>query len=144
MIDQERPIEEEPALIKQEFIDYYSHRHEDLEFEDDPGPEPTIRQLNEYDIRRRKPAIYLTVIDDLAGNTYFVLNPDAYIIEPAAHYIILYCLSIYCRYHPDLWMKTIANTRTAELLESLLNIIYRRFPNMILDQLTRTKYQFRP
>ena len=144
MIDQERPIEEEPALIKQEFIDYYSHRHEDLEFDDDPGPELTIRQLNEYDIRRRKPAIYLTVIDDLAGNTNFVLNPDAYIIEPAAHYIILYCLSIYCRYHPDLWMKTIANTRTAELLESLLNIIYRRFPNMILDQLTRTKYQFRP
>ena len=41
----------------------------------------------------------------------------------------------------DVWMHAIGkNVRLAELIDSLLNIIHRKFPNMILNQMTSVKH----
>jgi len=81
------------------------------------------------------------IVDDLNGRKYYIGNPDEYIIEPAAHFIILFCLGMICRYYPDVWMKAIdQNVRVAEFSDALLDMIYRKFPNLILDQMTEAKY----
>lgn len=61
--------------------------------------------------------------------------------ELISHFIILFCLGMLCRYYPDIWMKVIdENLLIAEFTNSLLNIISRKFPNLILDQMTLTKH----
>ncbi len=77
------------------------------------------------------------MVEDINGRKFYILKPEDYLPEPASHLIILFCLGMLCRYHPDVWMKVIdENVQVAELTDSLLNIIYRKFPNLILDQMT--------
>lgn len=84
---------------------------------------------------------YPDIVDDMNGRKFYILRSDAYIPEPAAHYIVLYCLGMLSRYYPDVWMKGIdENVAIAELTDSLLNIMYRKFPNLILDQMTWVKH----
>lgn len=84
---------------------------------------------------------YPDIVDDINDRKFYIMRPEAYIPEPAAHFILLYCLGMLSRYYPDLWMKVIdENVRIAELTDSLLNIIYRKFPNLILDQMTQVKH----
>src|SRR5439155_26631672 len=60
--------------------------------------------------------------------------------EPANLLIVLFCLSMLARYYPDIWIRAIdTSPRIADLTDSLLNIVYRKFSNLILDQLTWTK-----
>ena len=81
------------------------------------------------------------IVDDINSHKFYILRPEAYIPEPAAHFILLYCLGMLARYYPDIWMKAIdENVQIAELTDSLLNIIYRKFPNLILDQMIRVKH----
>jgi hypothetical protein len=61
-------------------------------------------------------------IDDLNGQVFYVVYPDAYIPEPASFLIIFYCLGMLSRYYPDVWMKTIdQNVRISETVDLLLN-----------------------
>lgn len=77
------------------------------------------------------------IVEDINGKKFYILNPEDYLPQPASHLIILFCLGMLCRYYPDVWMKVIdENVQVAELTDSLLNIIYRKFPNLILDQMT--------
>ncbi|MDJ0732476.1 MAG: YaaC family protein [Nostocaceae cyanobacterium] len=81
------------------------------------------------------------MVDDIAGRIFYILNPENYIQEPAAHFVILFCLGMLCRYYPDVWIKVIdENVLIAQFTDSLLNIIYRKFPNLILDQMMLTKH----
>ncbi len=80
------------------------------------------------------------VIDDINGAKYYVLYPETFVSEPAAFLLILYCLGMLSRYHPHLWMKAIENSRLAELTDFMLNIIHKKFPNLILDQMTETRH----
>jgi hypothetical protein len=78
------------------------------------------------------------------GDYYYILNPDDYLHEPPALFILLYCLGMLSRYHPDLWMDAItSNVQVAEIVDTLLNVFYRKFPNLILDQLTLTHHHVR-
>jgi hypothetical protein len=84
---------------------------------------------------------YPDLVDDITGRKFYIVKPETYIPEPAAHFILLFCLGMLCRYYPDIWIKAIdENVQVAELTDSLLNIIYRKFPNLILDQMTETKH----
>lgn len=84
---------------------------------------------------------YPDIVDDINGRKFYILRPETYLPEPATHLILLFCLGMLSRYYPDIWMRAIdENVQIAELTDSLLNIIYRKFPNLILDQMTRTKH----
>jgi hypothetical protein len=80
-------------------------------------------------------------VENLAGTHFYILNPQDYLHEPVSYFILLYCLGMLARYYPDLWMYVQGkNIRIAEFTDSLLDIIYRKFPNLILDQMTLTKH----
>lgn len=76
------------------------------------------------------------IIQDMYGNFFYLLHPESYITEPAAHFILLYCLGMLVRYYPDIWVKTInTNTQVLEITNLLLKVIHKKFPNLILEQL---------
>jgi hypothetical protein len=85
------------------------------------------------------------IVEDMNRQKYYLLYPKEYIPEPATLMIALYCLGMMSRYYPDIWMKVITeNVFIAELLDTLLNIAYRKLPNLILDQMTFTKHSVHP
>lgn len=86
-------------------------------------------------------AYWPDIVDDINGRKFYILRPEAYIPEPATHFVLLYCLGMLARYYPDIWMRAIdENVQIAKLTDSLLNIIYRKFPNLMLDQMTWVKH----
>jgi len=81
------------------------------------------------------------IMDDISGKKFYILKPEVYVPEPAAHFILLYCLGMLSRYYPDKWMEAIdSDVQITEFTDSLLNVIYRKFPNLILDQMRRAKH----
>jgi hypothetical protein len=83
------------------------------------------------------------ITSDVSGRTFFFLEPSRQVHEVAASIALLFGLGMVCRYSPDIWMDAINDIGVAELTESLLGVIYRKFPNLILDQLTMRKNEFR-
>jgi hypothetical protein len=84
---------------------------------------------------------YPDIVEDISGEKYFIIHPKNYISEPAALLILLFCLGMLSRYYPDVWMKAIdQHIQIAELTNTLLNSVYRKFPHLILDQMTLTKH----
>jgi hypothetical protein len=78
---------------------------------------------------------------DISGRQYFIMDPESYILEPAAMLVGLFCLGMVARYHADIWMQAIdEDVRIAELVDSFLNVCHRKFPNLILDQLSDTHH----
>lgn len=84
---------------------------------------------------------YPEIVDDINGINFFIVEPGSYLPEIIAQFILLFCFGMICRYAPDIWIKTIdENVIAAELIDSILGIIYRKFPNLILDQMTQSKH----
>ena len=84
---------------------------------------------------------YPDLVDDVVGHKFYILAPDDYVPEPAAHLIALFCLGMLARYYPDIWIRAIdESVQISELIDSVLNVIHRKFPNLILDQMTLTKH----
>jgi hypothetical protein len=82
------------------------------------------------------------IIDDIHGELFYIIEPENHVIEPANYFIILFCLGMLSRYYPDVWMKLIdTNKIFAELIKTTLNAANRKFPNLILDQLTNVKHK---
>lgn len=91
----------------------------------------------------RKPFYHPDMVDDLNGDIYYIIDPTLYIHESASLFIILYCLGMLSRYYPDIWMKMInENVIFYEFIDSLMQIAEKKFPNLILDQMTRVKHQY--
>ncbi len=84
---------------------------------------------------------YPDVVEDIHGQKYFILHPDSYLPEPASILVLTYCLGMLSRYFPDVWM-TITDSRVeiAEVTNTLLSVVQRKFPNLILDQMTGVKH----
>jgi hypothetical protein len=84
---------------------------------------------------------YPDVVEDLHGQKYFILHPDSYLPESASMLVVTYCLGMLSRYFPDVWM-TVTDSRVeiAEVTNTLLSVVQRKFPNLILDQLTGVKH----
>jgi hypothetical protein len=86
---------------------------------------------------------YPDMVDSVAGELFFILQPAHYLPEAAAYFVLLYCLSMTARYYPDIWMSFISdNVRGAELVDTLLNFAQRKFPHLMLDQLTDAKHLY--
>jgi YaaC-like Protein len=85
----------------------------------------------------------LPAIDDISGNLFFY-SQERVVSEIDSIHMILFCLGMLSRYHPHVWMKVITeHVVIAELIDSFLNVVIRKFPNLILDQMTLTKNQIR-
>lgn len=102
-----------------------------------------ILELKESDEVITRQRYLPDIVDDINGDFFYIVKPDTYILEPVSMYIILYCFGMISRYYPDIWMKLVDNNSLfSEFMLAILNMINRKFPNLILDQLTNTKYQF--
>lgn len=130
---------------KEAFLEFYRQRNPAIRLMDDVGP--NIHLSLAVDAANEEAALeqmgyYPDIAEDLAGRKYYIIDPDDYLPEPAAILALLFCFSMLCRYYPDVWVKSIdENIRMAELMNVFLNIAYRKFPNLILDQLTLTKHK---
>lgn len=81
------------------------------------------------------------IVDAIVGELFYILKPTTYIHEAAALLAIMYCLGMLARYYPDVWMSTIdKNVDVVEITNDLLTVIARKFPNLILDQMTEAKH----
>lgn len=84
------------------------------------------------------------IVDAIGGDLYFIAHPEDYVVEPAAFFIILFCLGFMSRYYPDIWMSALQNDiQTVELMNTFLNVAARKTPNLILDQLSDVKHFIR-
>lgn len=127
---------------KDHLLAFYKKCNPNINLQADLGSNINLRW-----IRERAPSDEIgkdygpDIVDDINDRKFYIMRPEAYIPEPAAHFILLYCLGMLSRYYPDIWMRAIdENVQIAELTDSLLNIFYRRFPNLILDQMTWVKH----
>jgi hypothetical protein len=95
--------------------------------------------LLKYDSRIESENNYLPdMVQDIFGKIYFIYNVEEYIQELANLYICFFCTGMLCRYYPDYWMHWIEkNVGFKHLMETLCSIAIRKFPNLILNQLTQ-------
>lgn len=136
------------AEQKESLLKYYRQRNPAITIVDDHGANIHLTLTAEGPDEAsvvRKMGYCPDITEDLAGRKYYIVKPDHYVQEPAAVLALLFCFSMLCRYYPDVWMKQIdQNVRVAELMNVFLNNAYRKFPNLILDQLTLTKHSIHP
>jgi len=84
---------------------------------------------------------YPDVVEDIQGQKFFIPDPSTYLPEPATLLILGFCLGMLSRYFPDVWMATIdSRVEVVEATTTLLNVVHRKFPNLILDQMTGVKH----
>lgn len=130
-------------LVKQKdhLLSFYREKIPNLKLEADFGNNLRFSVNSEYPNPNNEKIYYPDLVEDISGKKYFILAPESYMHEPAAMFVALYCFGMLSRYYPDVWMKAIdTNVRIAELSNSFLNIAYRKFPNLILDQLSWVKH----
>jgi len=127
---------------KDHLLTFYKECNPNITIQADFGSNIHLRLIREITPSDQvREAYWPDIVDDVNGRKFYILRPEAYIPEPAAHFVLLYCLGMLARYYPDIWMRAIdENVQIAELIDSLLNIIYRKFPHLILDQMTWVKH----
>lgn len=125
---------------KNDFINIYSKSNPEIQFID-VGPynlHGVAAKTYEFST---PPQIYLPdVVDDIFSKIYFIYKVERFLPEICSHLILLFIFGMISRYHPDIWMKIISkNIKVIEILDSLLNVIYRKFPNLVLNQMSLSK-----
>ena len=92
-----------------------------------------------YDSRQESEDRYFPdMIQDIFRVLYFIYNVEKYIQELANLYICFFCTGMLCRYYPNYWMHWLEkNVGFKHLMETLCSIAIRKFPNLILNQLTQ-------
>jgi hypothetical protein len=100
----------------------------------------TTQGASEQEINARR-GYCPDIIDDINGQKLYILRPEEYVHECGALLAIMFCLGMLSRYFPDIWMKTIErNVDVVEVTNSLLTVVTRKFPNLILDQISGVKH----
>jgi len=127
---------------KSHLLTFYKQHNPLISVEADLGANIHLRLTREYSPSdKTSSSYYPDIVDDINGHKFYILRPETYLPEPAAHLVLLYCLGMLSRYYPDIWMNVIdENIQITELTDSLLDIVYRKFPNLILDQMTWSKH----
>jgi len=127
---------------KAHLLTFYQQHNPLINLEADLGANIYLKLTREFPLPDEVgTGYYPDLVDDINGRKFYILTPETYLPEPATHLVLLFCLGMLSRYYPDIWMRAIdENVQIAELTDSLLNIVYRKFPNRILDQMTRTKH----
>jgi YaaC-like Protein len=87
---------------------------------------------------------YPDIISDIHGQEFYVVEPESHVLEPAAYFCIMYCFGMLARYFPDVWMGTLENAKITQFIDILLTVFLRKFPHLMLNQLTSTLYYTGP
>jgi hypothetical protein len=68
---------------------------------------------------------------------YHATSPDLLLPEVIIHFLLMYNLGMLCRYETELWGEIIFSFSSADMfmINELLNISMRKFPNLILNLL---------
>jgi len=124
---------------KEYFMKQYLQNKAIQEIDDPEIDEYSENLLFIYDSRlESENHIMPDITQDLFGRIYFIYNVEEYIQELANLYICFFCTGMLCRYYPDYWMYWIEkNVGFKHLMETLCSIAIRKFPNLILNQLTQ-------
>jgi hypothetical protein len=129
---------------KKTLINHYKSNQKNLSIQADLPNNVHLKFSISSNLTTPPVTVYIPEItENISGKKFFIHNPEEHLTEPAAHMMILYCFGMLCRYHPDIWVQAInKNSMINEMTNSLLDIIYRKFPNLIIDQLTGIKHHF--
>jgi hypothetical protein len=126
---------------KIDLVNLYAQHNPLIKVQADLGSNVHLHLELENILELVEPYFLPDMVDDINGEKFFILYPDQYTSESATFFVILFCLGMLSRYNPDVWMKAIdMNVQIAELTDSFLNLAYRKFPNLILNQMTSTKH----
>ena len=92
-----------------------------------------------YDNRRESDVSYSPdTVQGLSSTIYFIYEVEKYVQELANFYICFFCTGMLCRYYPDHWMRWLEeNVGFRNLTDRLCSVAIRKFPNLILNQLTQ-------
>lgn len=135
-----------PKDKKQVFLDFYKNKIPTMTTVADFGSNLHFQLIKDMVIdgvvqQDNFLGYYPDIIESINGKKFYVLDPENYIPEPASYFAITYCLGMLSRYYPDIWIKTIKDQPSvAEITDTILNAVYRKFPNLILDQMTSIKH----
>ncbi|MBW4548434.1 MAG: YaaC family protein [Symplocastrum torsivum CPER-KK1] len=131
-----------PATLKEKFINLYKQSHIPITLIHELKANLLFNMTANFGEKKLERIFNDPgVVDDINGQIFYISNPNEYLPEPAAYMILLFNLGMLCRYYPDVWLEIIDNNvPIAEITDSLLNIVYRKFPNLILDLMTNTKH----
>lgn len=135
-----------PIDKKQIFLDYYKEKIPAMTTVADFGSNLHFQLKKDLLIdgviqEDTQPSYYPDIVDSINGKKFYVLDPKNYLPEPASYFAITYCLGMLSRYYPDIWIRTIKDEPSvAEITDTILNTVYRKFPNLILDQMTSIKH----
>jgi hypothetical protein len=126
---------------KELLLKFYNEINPDIKVQADLGTNLHLvveRDIENTEIKRW---YYPDVVEDINSIKYFILKPKDYISEPASFFVFAYALSMLARYYPELWIMAITkNVRFAEFVDTVLNTMSRKYPNLILDQMTGIKH----
>jgi hypothetical protein len=127
---------------KNTIIEFYKSVKSPFALVTDYGSNIILEAKMETDAEGNYPKIYYPdLVDDLNGRLFYIINPKGYIQEPASMYVFLFIFGMLCRYYPDIWMKVIGeNILMREFIDEVFDTIERKFPNLVLDQLTGIKH----
>ena len=69
-----------------------------------------------------------------------------YLYPPLSDYISMFVLSDCVRYKQDLWRSVVQGRETGALglIDILIDVSRRRFPNLVLDQLFKESFEYWP
>jgi YaaC-like Protein len=69
----------------------------------------------------------------------FLLSDDALEYESAAHFVLMFCLSMLVRYYPDQWVRLLdSGHRSANFLLYFVDLTMLKFPLLTLNELTQS------
>jgi hypothetical protein len=103
----------------------------------------TYSRILNLDKDRTTSVAFPTMVDSFDCQKFYVLEPDSFIIEPAALLALQYNLSMFCRYYPYNWIRLLEeHTMIRELLGEVASTCTAKFPKLILEQMTGEYYNF--
>ncbi|SMO93694.1 YaaC-like Protein [Melghirimyces algeriensis] len=104
---------------------------------------PSVQHVDQWSLGFHHPMFR----EDLSGGYFLCPNVRDHtrcLPERFVHYILLFALSMLCRYEPPLWGEIIYGMISEErvLIEEFLQVTQRKFPNLILNELFEEKILF--
>lgn len=104
---------------------------------------PSIQHVDNWKYGFNHPYFY----ENKKGDHFFWIrndHQDSPLPEMEAQYLLLFALSMLCRYEPPLWAEVMDINASTEgiMIQELLQLVRRKFPNFILNQLRNEKLIF--
>jgi hypothetical protein len=127
---------------KKKLLDFYAKVSPNIKTIADYGANIHLQMLRE-DFPGESPTSYYApdIVEDSNCTKFYILEPVDYLPEPATYLALLFCFGMLSRYYPDIWMKIIdENVLILEAIDTFLNFAYRKYPALILDQMTHVRH----